>query len=47
MGAVNGELLYEENSGGYVGVKISGIVLRMVCVLFFLVSTYFHKMIGL
>ena len=49
MGAVNGPLSYESESSmtHHKIFNITGLIIGVVCLLFYLVSSYFHKMIGL
>lgn len=49
MGAVNGPLTYDSD-GSMTNYKIfntSGLVVGVLCLVFYLISSYFHKMIGL
>ncbi len=49
MEATNGPLTYEDstNMTNYKVFSNSGFVLGMICLLFFLISSFVHKMIGL
>ena len=49
MGAVNGPLTYESESNmvHYKVFNTTGLVIGVICLTFYLVSSYFHKMIGL
>ena len=49
MGAVNGPLTYESenNMTHYKVFNTTGLVIGVICLVFYLVSSYFHKMIGL
>lgn len=49
MGAINGPLTFESESSmaHYKVFNTAGLVVGVVCLMFYLVSSYFHKMIGL
>ncbi len=49
MDAINGPLTYESetNLNTYKVFNVTGVVIGSVCLLFYLFSSYFHKMIGL
>ena len=49
MNAINGPLTYSDSSSNssYKAFKYSGLVIGILCIVFYLVSSYFHKMIGL
>jgi hypothetical protein len=47
MNAMNGPLTYSDSFGSYRTFKYTGLTIGIFCLLFYLVSSYFHKMIGL
>ena len=47
LNAVNGPLNYDSDVGSFTNVKIAGIVLGVMCFSLFLLSSYYHKMVGL
>jgi hypothetical protein len=47
MIAINGPLIYEDSLSDYKNISILSLVIIALALLQFLISTYFHKMIGL
>lgn len=47
MKAINGPLTYSESFASFKTFKYTGLVIGIICLLFYLISSYFHKMIGL